>query len=174
MPVRTLPSTVILLISLLSLAACTTVPGPDAESTGGEQLETTTAGDEAAAAGDPASTTAEPLPPSANPAVIALLDNAHSDAEAGKLQTATAALERAIRIEPKNPVLWHELALLKLKKGEYQQAENFAARSNSWARSNRPLQARNWHIISQARSLRGDNEGAKAALNRAKALEGSD
>jgi len=61
--------------------------------------------------------------------------------------------------------------MLKLKKGDYQQAENFAARSNSWAGSNKALIAKNWRIISEARSLRGDNAGAKAALARARALE---
>lgn len=108
---------------------------------------------------------------SSNQAVIALLDKARRDARAGQLPTATASLERALRIEPRNPVLWQELALLKLQQSDYRQAENFAARSNSWAGSNRALMAKNWHIISEARALRGDNQGAQAALNQAKALE---
>lgn len=109
--------------------------------------------------------------PSSNPAVIALLDKARADASAGQLPSATATLERALRIEPRNPVLWQELALVKLEKGDYPQAENFAARSNTWAGANKRLQARNWRIISEARALRGNNEGAQSALQRARALE---
>ncbi|HEY0633920.1 MAG TPA: tetratricopeptide repeat protein [Gammaproteobacteria bacterium] len=165
--------TLLLLLSLASLAACTGMQGPtvaadDTTPTTGTPDSTEPAATAQASVVD---TPVEPPPPSANPAVIALLDTAASDADAGRLQTATASIERALRIEPKNPLLWQKLALLKLEKGDYKQAENFAARSNSWAGANKALQAKNWRIISEARSLRGDNEGAKAALARAKALE---
>lgn len=112
-----------------------------------------------------------PAPPSAKPAVIALLDSAHADARTGRLPSATASLERALRIEPRNPVLWQELAQLALQKGDYAQAESFAARSTSWAGGNRPLIAKNWLLIAQARALRGDAQGAKAAQARAKTFE---
>ena len=46
---------------------------------------------------------------------------------------AAASIERALRIEPRNPRLWQELARVRLKQGQYAQAENVAARSNSWA-----------------------------------------
>jgi len=130
-----------------------------------------TEGTDTAATATPIETPATPASAPVNPAIIALLDNAHANEQAGRLPTAGAALERALRIEPRNPVLWQELAMLKLKKGDYVQAENCAARSNSWAGANKPLLAKNWHIISEARSLRGDNQGAKAALVRAKSLE---
>lgn len=168
--------TLIILISLASLAACTGMQGPDAPPpTDTATTDTPTPPDTTDNTGTdtstPDDTPVEPLPPSANPAVIALLDTAETDAGTGRLPTAIASVERALRIEPKNPVLWQKLAALKLQKGDYQQAENFAARSNSWAGSNKPLMAKNWRIISEARSLRGDNAGAKAAMARAKALE---
>ncbi len=179
MSINALFRTLVVLVALTTLAACSgmqglqVAPADDAVTT-----ETATQTTPAAATTEPATDApvtmaaeVEPPPPSANPAVLALLDTAQVDAMAGRTPTATAAIERAIRIEPKNPVLWQKLALLKLEKGEYQQAENFAARSNSWAGSNKALQAKNWHIISEARSLRGDNAGAKAALARAKTLE---
>lgn len=173
--------TLVMLLSLASLAACTGMGGPQVTAPNDVPATTDTAStpdtpvtigtDNSAQVDTPVEAPVEPPPPSANPAVIALLDNAQIDASAGRLPTATAAIERALRIEPKNPVLWQKLAMLKLQKGEYQQAENFAARSNSWAASNKALQAKNWRIISEARSLRGDNKGAQAALARAKALE---
>lgn len=112
-----------------------------------------------------------PAPPSTKPAVVALLDSAHAEARAGRLPSATASLERALRIEPRNAVLWQELAQLALQKGDYAQAESFAARSTAWAAGNRTLIAKNWLLIAQARSLRGDAPGAKAAQARAKTFE---
>lgn len=155
----------VVLTSLASLAACTLTPGPEVASPDTVPAETAPA--DMSIPAEPA----PPLAPSANPAVVALLDAAHADANAGRLPTAAAAVERALRIEPRNPLLWQELARLKLQQGDYKLAENFAARSNSWAGSNKALQAQNWRLISEARSLRGDNVGAKAALARAKALE---
>lgn len=116
------------------------------------------------------SPTAEAPPVSDNTAVVALMDNARSDIAGGKLDAAAASLERALRIEPRNPSLWQELARLSLQQGQYQQAEGFAARSNGWAGSNKVLAADNWRIIGQARLKRGDHPGAKAAFDKAAAL----
>jgi Tfp pilus assembly protein PilF len=108
---------------------------------------------------------------SENPAVLALLDTAHANADQGRIPAATAALERALRIEPRTPVLWHELAQLHLRAGNYPQAESFAARSNSWAGSTKALRAANWRLIGEARTYRGDGAGAQAAIERAGEFE---
>lgn len=92
------------------------------------------------------------------------MDSARADAAAGKLVTAAASLERALRIEPRNPRLWQELARVRLKQGQYAQAESVAARSNSWAGDDKALRAENWRLIAEARSARGDTEGARQAL----------
>ena len=118
------------------------------------------------------SPTVPPAPPPAttpqrqeNVAIAGLMDSAKKDASSGKLGSAAASLERALRIEPRNPRLWHELARVRLKQGQYGQAESVAARSNSWAGDDRTLRAENWRLIAQAREARGDAEGAKAALD---------
>ena len=97
-------------------------------------------------------------------AVAGLLETARADSNAGRLAEAAAGLERALRIEPRNPRLWHELARVRLKQGQFAQAESVAARSNSWAGDNRALRAENWRLIAQSREARGDTEGARAAL----------
>jgi predicted Zn-dependent protease len=102
-----------------------------------------------------------------NLAIAGLMDGARSDAAAGRLASAAASLERALRIEPRNPRLWQELARVRLKQGDYAQAESTAARSNSWAGGDNQLRAENWRLIAQARDARGDAEGAKAALEAA-------
>lgn len=111
------------------------------------------------------------LPPASDkPAVVALLDNARADVEAGRTVAAAASLERALRIEPRNPFIWHELARLRLEEGRYDQAANLALRSNSFANLN-SLRAKNWHIIGEARSRKGDATGAEQAFRRAAELE---
>jgi len=110
---------------------------------------------------------AQPTTPSNNTAVMALIDKAHSQTAAGQTDAAGANLERALRIEPRNPVLWQELARVRLDQHQYQQAENLAAKSNALAGDNRHLQAENWRIIGEARSRRGDLEGAREAFKNA-------
>lgn len=119
-------------------------------------------------AGLPSSPTGKAAAPvSDNTAVVALMDNARADIAGGKPDAAIASLERALRIEPRNPFLWQELAKLRLQQGQYQQAEGFAARSNGWAGNNKTLMADNWRIIGQARLKRGDHPGAQAAFDKA-------
>ena len=75
-------------------------------------------------------------------AVAGLMKSAQADTSAGRLANAAATLERALRIEPRNPRLWHELAKVRLKQGQYAQAESMAARSNAWAGSDSALRSR--------------------------------
>jgi Tfp pilus assembly protein PilF len=110
---------------------------------------------------------AKPAAASENVAVAGLIQNARTDVAAGRLSNAAASIERALRIEPRNPRLWRELALVRLKQGEYAQAESVAARSNSWAGTDNTLRAENWRLIAQAREARGDADGARTALETA-------
>ena len=100
-------------------------------------------------------------------AVASLVNTARADAAAGRLTNAAASLERALRIEPRNPRLWQELARVRMQQGDYAQAESVAARSNSWAGNDGRLRAENWRLIAQAREARGDAAGARAALDTA-------
>lgn len=103
-------------------------------------------------------------------AVLDLLDRARAASQRGELHKAEALLERAIRIEPKNPVLWHYMAKVHLHRGRAQRAAGLAARSNSLAGSDHTLRADNWRIIAHARQALGDTAGARAAQARADAL----
>jgi tetratricopeptide (TPR) repeat protein len=121
----------------------------------------------------PAPPTAPAPQPSAKPeniAVAGLMETARADAAAGRLSTAAAALERALRIEPRNPRLWQELARVRLQQRQFVQAESVAARSNSWAGSDNALRAENWRLIAEAREGRGDSTGARAARESADKL----
>jgi len=115
----------------------------------------------------------EPPPPLVTPpkqeniAIAGLMESARADAAAGKLPNAAASLERALRIEPRNPRLWHELARVRFQQGQHGQAENVAVRSNSFAGDDRALRAENWKLIAATRKARGDSEGARQALEQA-------
>lgn len=131
-------------------------------------------GGEAGTAGDLPGAVAEPstLPPvSGNRAVVALLDRAHRDAGTGRPEAAGATLERALRIEPRNARLWHELAQLRLAQGQYAQAIALAQKSNSFAATQRRLQAMNWRVIAQSRIAQGQAEEGQKALALASELE---
>jgi len=112
-----------------------------------------------------------PAVASENDAVIALARNARDDMSAGRLSTAAANLERALRIEPRNPTLWHELARVNLHQGQAGQAAQFAGKSNSFAGDNAQLRAANWRLIGQALTQTGDQAGAEAAFAKAAQLD---
>lgn len=117
---------------------------------------------------------AEPVPQpavSGNRAVIALLDRARLDTGAGQREAAGASLERALRIEPRNGWLWHELAQLRLAQGQYAQAIALAQKSISFAARERRLQALNWRVIGNARVAQGNPAGAEQAFKLAGELE---
>ena len=82
------------------------------------------------------------------------MQSARADVAAGRLPNAAATLERALRIEPRNPRLWHELAKVRLRQSDYSQAESLAARSNTYAGSDSELRAANQKVISDARAQR--------------------
>ncbi|MDR9435258.1 MAG: tetratricopeptide repeat protein [Thiohalophilus sp.] len=150
------PFSLFLLIVLLG--ACASAPDS------GSGLEV---GEQPATQVRPATGTSRP--------VLALLEQANQAARQGELAVAEARLERALRIEPRNAVLWYYMAKLRLHQGRLEEAAGLAAKSNSLdRRDNRRLQADNWRIIAHARHQSGDESGARDAEQRARALSSDD
>lgn len=112
-----------------------------------------------------------PAPVSDNAAVLALVEQARAEVTDNRLANAAATVERALRLEPRNPRLWQELARVRLAQGEPAQAEALAARSNTWAGNDQTLRAANWRLIGESRTVRGDTAGAHEAEERARQLE---
>ena len=109
-----------------------------------------------------------PLRPESSP-VAALVASAREAGEAGRHGRAAAALERALKVEPRNPRLWHRLALVRFRQGRHAEAGALALRSNSLATGDPDLESRNWRLIAAARQRMGDESGAREALGRARA-----
>lgn len=98
---------------------------------------------------------AESSTPRSGSAVVALLDNAGQQTRSGDLDAAAAALERALRLEPRNPEVWSRLAGIRLQQSQFDQAVNLASKSNTLAGNNPTLVARNNRIIAQAKQQLG-------------------
>jgi hypothetical protein len=130
--------TIVRALTALLLASCATAPEPASPPTAA-----------------PAPVEQAPAPylgPRENTAVAGLMESARADAAAGRLPSAAASLERALRIEPRNPRLWNRLARVRLQQGDPAQAEGLAARSNSLAGGDAALRAENQRIIDEARA----------------------
>ena len=133
-------------------------------------IDPATASTEPAPAEDPvqADNTQMPAGP-VEPVVLATLDEAETLAARGDNSRAMASLERGIRIKPKDPWLWHQLSVLKLRSGNWLDAIAMAGKSNSLAGDNRQLLSGNWMVIAEAREARGEQSEAEAARRKAEA-----
>jgi hypothetical protein len=105
---------------------------------------------------------------SAPPAVLALQTDIEGHIKSGSYADAAGSLERAIRIQPKNPELWHVLAEVRLKQNQPGLAEDLAKKSNLLAKNNAELVRSNWNLIAEARRLKGDTSGVMEALDKAR------
>jgi tetratricopeptide (TPR) repeat protein len=113
-----------------------------------------------------------PAPAESGGAVVALLDQADDYHRSGDTGNEAAAIERALRIDPKNAQLWARLAMVRFDQGRPEQAEQLALKSNVLAAGDRSLQARNWRLVARARWSRNDGVGARAAEQKARDLGG--
>lgn len=102
--------------------------------------------------------TPEPTRPSGQGTSISadVSREANGQVSQGRLDLASATLERGLRIAPKDAMLWSQLADVKLQQGQYGQARSLATKSNSLAGGHRDVVRKNYWIIEEARR----NEGA--------------
>ena len=85
-------------------------------------------------------------------AVATIIVNARAAMEKGNYQVAAAQLERAVRIEPRNALLWHYLAQVRFNQGRYSLAANLASKSTLLARGDQALRSSNATLIKQAQA----------------------
>jgi predicted Zn-dependent protease len=97
-------------------------------------------------------------------AVEVLQARAVDQRRSGDHAGAIASLERALRMDPGNPLLWHELAAVRLAQGEHGLVTQLAAKSNSLADpADASLRRANWLLIAESRDALGDRDGAAEA-----------
>lgn len=102
-----------------------------------------------------------------SPAVTALMTAAAQSTKTGDVEAASAAMERAIRIEPRNAELLYKLAVLRLKQSKPILAEDLAKKAALLAGKDNTLKKNSWLLIVHAKEMQGDKAGAEEAKNKA-------
>jgi Flp pilus assembly protein TadD len=105
--------------------------------------------------------------PLQNPAVKELIADASTAEASGDYKQAAVLLERALRIQPRDPQLLQNMAEVQLRMQDYEQALNFAVRSYDSGPRVGEICSRNWRTIGVARDHLGDTSGARLAEQRA-------
>lgn len=90
---------------------------------------------------------------------------ARAESAAGRNDAAINKIERALRIEPQSPELWHQLATLNFKKGQYDQAIGFARKALPLASGRRDLVEKNLDLMSKAAVKSGNTKVFKEVLD---------
>lgn len=104
-----------------------------------------------------------------SPAVVALLESARSDTGSGDLRTAQNRLERALRIAPRDPEIYIQLADVQRRQGQFLQAEQVALKGISIASGQKEYLRRLWTLVAEIRSEGGNSTGAAEARRKAAA-----
>lgn len=166
---------VLALLAALALAACAAAPGRlpgGAAPPAGAEVPGS-----AAAGGTPAQPSApSPYAPPARQfrlgaAASALVTQAHAQSGAGEYAAAGATLERAMRIEPDNPLLWVELGRVQLSEGNAAQAGSMARKALALATGDPSAQASAWRLTADSLHAQGRTEEAVEAEQRAASLQ---
>ena len=166
------------LVSLLAaaslLSACSVVRSPESQ-----QPSTQTPPGPGTAQPQPAPPEAVPTPEPPrpppkqfrlSPATNALVQQAHTQAHAGAFVPAANTIERALRIEPENPLLWIELGQIRLSENNAAQADGMGHKALALATGDPQAQASAWRVIAESLRARGRNEEAADADKKAGAL----
>jgi predicted Zn-dependent protease len=109
---------------------------------------------------------------SLNAASRALVNQADVQRKSGNFAQAAATLERALRIEPKNPLLWLEYGELRMDESNFAQAENMGRKALSNANGDSRAQASAWRLIASSYRARNNNVEAQKAMTKVNELAG--
>jgi len=112
------------------------------------------------------------VPAGTAPAVLALLSESDHSRSAGDLDAAVIAMERALRIDSRNPTLTYKLAQLRIKQNKPQLAEELAGKAALLAGSDLDLKRKSWMLIAEARRMQQNYQGAKEAKAKAESFFG--
>jgi predicted Zn-dependent protease len=170
------------LLAAVSLSACTLFRAPPSQSAP-PVTGAASPGSAQPRQGGPQTPTPEtqvsPAPPSPpsptkqfhlGSAANALVTQAHQQAAGGDTAQATATLERALRIEPDNPLVWIELGRVRLAENNPAQADAMGRKALALASGDASAQSSAWRLIADSLRARGDNGGAADADRRASSL----
>jgi len=152
--------------ALTSLAAACAVAlllgGCAAPSMRPETPSNSASGPQGGSSASPASPNVPP-PPRENrlsPATSSLVTQARALVSRGDLDGASSTLDRALRIEPNNPLVWIELGRLRLAESDAHQAEGCGRKALALASGDRGTQAQAGRLLADALRAQRRNQEA--------------
>jgi Tfp pilus assembly protein PilF len=107
------------------------------------------------APGQPAADAGEAAQDGLSAAGRALLLQSRGERQSGDYAAASASLERAIRIEPSQAIIWLELARVRLLEGNAAQAEQLARKAAALGAGDPSIEDQAAEVIAQALRNRG-------------------
>jgi len=170
------------LIALVTVPGCTLIGGgsnqagsPESNARGGGGSAASAAPASPSPASGSAAAGQTPSPAGAagpkqfhlSPAAAALVAQAHHQAGTGDPTQASATLERALRIEPDNPLLWVELGRIRLAENNLGQADAMGRKALTLATGDADAQASARNLIADALRASGRQPDAYEAGRRA-------
>jgi hypothetical protein len=102
-----------------------------------------------------------------SPATRSLVAQAHEQLAHRDLDGASLTLDRALRIEPSNPLIWSELGKVRLAESDSHQAEICARKALALASGDRAAQAEAGRVLIGALRAQGRNQEAHEIEGRA-------
>ena len=123
-------------------------------------------GPQGGSSANPASPSVPPAPappPRENrlsPATSSLVTQARALVSRGDLDGASSTLDRALRIEPNNPLVWIELGRLRLAENDAHQAEGCGRKALALASGDRSTQAQAGRLLADALRAQRRNQEA--------------
>ncbi len=106
-----------------------------------------------------------------SPAITSLLAKADTEVQQGRLENASALLERALRIDGRDAGLWYRLAQIRYQQGDYSQAVQLAKRANDHAYNDRAQLRLNWQLLARIHAARGDEMSLVEAQRKLRELQ---
>lgn len=120
----------------------------------------------------PRQPTIRPMPQGERlPAIESLISRADSEARRGRLENASALLERALRIDSRDALLWYRLGQIRYQQGDYLQAVNLLRRANDNAQQDRDQLLLNWQLLAKIHAARGDEMSLIEAQRKVRELQ---
>jgi predicted Zn-dependent protease len=89
------------------------------------------------------------------------VNQAHEQAARGDSDGASLTLDRALRIEPNNPLIWAEFGKVRLAENDSHQAEVCARKALALASGDRAAQAQAGRVLIDALRAQGRNQEAQ-------------
>jgi tetratricopeptide (TPR) repeat protein len=137
---------------------------PPGSSSGGSPAANSATNSSTPNSPSPGSATPVPAPPRQNslsPATLSLVTQARSLLAHGEFDGASSTLDRALRIEPNNPLLWIELGRVRLAERDPHQAEGCGRKALALASGDPNARKQAGRVLADALRAQGHNQEAR-------------